>query len=270
MGNLSKIHFQDEDFIRKNSLRCNLFLQVDEKICRILIVDEEKNIRLIEEQEVELFLTKDWSFVNLRFAETFITALPETFIFIPEEFENEDTDQGTTVAPFLDSDSRIFNAKIKDTTITTYFTISEKVLDFQKLFSGSQLVPSSNILIQQMLSIPSERVEVIGVNVYENDIELVYVKNEQFIFYNRFPKANADDFNYYLLSVFEQFAIQAARAQFYLAGDIDTQDEDYERLSKYTAHIYFLADLNNENALTVLDGHFSHQFLLLSELSKCV
>src|SRR5690554_5167634 len=118
MGNLSKIHFQDEDFIRKNSLQCNLFLQVDEKTCRILIVDQENNIRLIEEQEVELFLNKDWSFVNLRFAKTFITALPETFIFIPEEFE--DANQGTTIAPFLDTDNRVLNAKIKNTTITTY------------------------------------------------------------------------------------------------------------------------------------------------------
>lgn len=270
MGNLSKIHFQDEDFIRKNSLQCNLFLQVDEKICRILIVDQENNIRLIEEQEVELFLKKDWSFVNLRFAETFITALPETFIFIPEEFENKDTDQKTTIAPFLDSDSCVLNAKIKKTTITTYFTINEKVLDFQNIFSESKVIPSSNILIQQMLSIPSGSVDVIGINVYKEDIELVYIKNEQFIFYNRFPKANADDFNYYLLSVFEQFAIQVAHAQFYLAGNIDPQDENYERLSKYTAHIHFLTDLNNENTPTVLDGHFSNQFFLLSELSKCV
>lgn len=269
MGNLSKIHFQDEDFIRKNSLQCNLFLQVDEKICRILIVDQENNIRLIEEQEIELFLTKDWSFVNLRFAETLITALPETFIFIPEEFEDTDNDQ-SIIAPFLDSDSQVLNATIKDTTINTYFTINEKVLDFQNLFSESKLIPSANILIQQLLSIPSEKAEVIGINIYKEDIELVYIKNEQFIFYNRFPKANADDFNYYLLSVFEQFAIQVAHTKFYLAGDINPQDENYERLSKYSAHIHFLADINKENTPPVLDGSFSNQFSLLSELSKCV
>src|SRR5690554_6003188 len=137
MGNLSKIHFQDEDFIRKNSLQCKLFLHVDEKIGRILIVDQENNIQLIEEQEVEIFLKKDWSFVNLKFDKTFITTLPETFIFIPEEFENADTDQRTTIAPFLNSDSQVLNAEIKDTTINTYFTINEKVLEFQNLFSES-------------------------------------------------------------------------------------------------------------------------------------
>lgn len=268
MGNLSKIHFQDEDFIRKNSLQCNLFLQVDEKTCRILIVDQENNIRLIEEQEVELFLNKDWSFVNLRFAKTFITALPETFIFIPEEFE--DANQGTTIAPFLDTDNSVLNAKIKNTTITTYFTLNEKVLDIHNLFSESKLIPSSNILIQQILSIPSKGIEAIAINVYREDIEIVYTKNEQFIFYNRFPKANADDFNYYLLSVFEQFAIQVAHVQFYLTGDIDVHDENYERLSKYSAHIHFLADLNRENTHKALEGALSNQFLLISDLSKCV
>jgi hypothetical protein len=270
MGNLSKIHFQDQDFIRKNSLQCNLFLQVDETICRVLIVDQENNIRLIEEQETELFLNKDWSFVNLKFANTFITTLPETFIFIPEEFEITDTGQGTSIAPFLNSDSRVLNAEIKNTTINTYFTINEKVLDFENIFSENKVIPSSNILIQQMLSIASKDVELMGINVYKENIELVYIKNEQFIFYNRFPKANADDFNYYLLSVFEQFGIQVAHTQFYLAGDIDPHDENYERLSKYSSHIHFLADLNREKTSTTLDGRFSNQFLLLSEFSKCV
>jgi hypothetical protein len=267
MSNPSKIHFQDEDFVRKNSLQCHLFLQVAEGICRILIIDQKGNIRLIEEQEAEPFLNKKWSFINLKFAKITITSLPETFIFIPAEFEN--TDQEATIAPFLDADSQVLCAEIKNTTIHTYFTINEKVLGFQNILSGSKIVPSSNLLIQQMLSRASENKEAIGINVYKEDFELVYIKNEQFIFYNRFPKANADDFNYYLLSIFEQFDASAAHTEFYLAGDIDNQDENYERLSKYSSHIHFLADLNKDKMPTALESNFFNQFFLLSELCKC-
>lgn len=268
MSKLSNTHFQDDDFIRKNSLQCNLFLQVEGIVCKILICDKEGNLHNVEEFESKEFLNKKWPFINLKFAQSTIVALPETFIFVPEELES--TDHENIVAPFLDSDSPILSAEIKNTTIKTYFTINNGVLDFQNLLSGSKVIPSANLLIQQTLSIASGHTEGLGITIYKEYFELVYVKNKQFIFYNRFPKANADDFNYYLLAVFEQFGIQAASAFFYLAGDIDIQDENYRRLAKYTSHIHFLADLNKEKASTILESNFSNQFFLLSELSECV
>lgn len=298
MDKRSKIHLQDEDFIRKNSLQCRLFLQIDEYLCKILICDKEGNLHDVEEFESKEFLNNKWPFINLRFAQSTIVTPPETFIFIPEEFES--ADQQTIISPFLDSDSDILSAKIKNTAINTYFTVNKNVSDFQNLLSESEIIPSANLLIQQILSAASENTEVIGINLYKEDFELVYVKNKQFIFYNRFPKANADDFNYYLLSTFEQFGIQAASAQFYLAGDIDRldetvmssqglqsevnnpltkapsplktrySDENYRRLSKYSSHIHFLADLDKGKESTILANNSSNQFFLLSGLSKCV
>lgn len=268
MKHLSKIHFQDEYFIRKNSLQCNLFLQVAEKICRVLILDEDKNIRLLEEQELALFLNKDWSFINLKFAKVVIMTLPETFIFLPKEFENVN-DKITMLAPFLDPNSRILNTEIKNTSINNYFTINESVFDFQSIFNESIVIPSSNILIQKTLSIAPENKEIIGINFYKKDFELVYIKNKQFIFYNRFPKENADDFNFYILSAFEQFNIQPARAQFYLSGNINESDENYERLAKYSSHIHFSRILDENRSSITLDNDSSNHFFLLSELSKC-
>lgn len=268
MSDLSKIHFQDEDFIRKNSLHCHLFLQIEANLCKVLICDKERNLHDVEELDTEEFLDKKWRFINLKFAQSTIIALPETFIFIPEEFENED--QQTLIKPFLDADSQVLSEPIKTTSINTYFTVNKQVLDFQDILNANTIIPSANLLIQQILSTASENTEVIGINFYKDDLELAYVKNKLFIFYNRFSKANADDFNYYLLSVFEQFSIQAASAIFYLAGDIDIRDENYGRLAKYTSHIHFLADLNKEKASTILESNFSNQFFLLSELSECV
>ncbi len=268
MGKLSKIHFQDEYFIRKNSLQCQLFLQIEGSLCKIIICDNERNVHNVEEIESKEFLNRKWPFINLKFAHSSIITLPKTFIFIPEEFEN--TDQESIVSQFLDSDSNILCAKIENTIISTYFTIDQKVLDFQNILSDSKVVPSTNLLIQKILSTASGNTEIIGINVYQDDFELVYVKNEQFIFYNRFPKANADDFNYYLLSVFEQFGIQAATAQFYLAGDIHNLDVNYGRLSKYSSHIHFLANQNKGKISKILESNFSNQLFLLSELSKCV
>lgn len=268
MSNLSKIHFQDEDFIRKNSLRCHLFLQIEANLCKVLICDKERNLHNVEELDTEDFLDKKWRFTNLKFAQSTIIALPETFIFIPEEFESED--QQTLIKPFLDAGSLIFSTPIKNTAINTYFTVSKQVLDFQNILNANTIIPSANLLIQQILSTASENTEVFGINFYKDKLELVYIKNRKFVFYNSFPKANADDFNYYLLSVLEQFGIQAASTIFYLAGDIDVRDENYGRLAKYTSNIHFLADLNREKASTILESNFSNQFFLLSELSECV
>ena len=264
MSSLSKIHFQEEEFIRKNSLQCSLSIQLAGNICRILISDNENTIRLVEEIETTSFLAKEWNFSNLKFSKTRILTLPESFIFVPDELELKDS---TAFAPFLIQNRPVFQQPLATSAICTHFTINETATLIQQQFSTSEVIPSANALIQHMVSVAPAKGEFIGINFYETEMELVFIKNKQFIFHNRFAKENADDFNFYLLSVFEQFEIQVAHAQFYLTGSIHDEDENYLRLSKYSSHIHFMG---NEITVSQLsEMNIKKEFFLLSETSQC-
>lgn len=255
MNDLSKIQLKDEDFIRKNSLQCTLFLQLSEKVCRAVIKNDSQDV-FVKEYLTSEFLDGSWPLINLRFKETILLVAPETFLFVPEEFENDDEENILT--PFLGANSSILTAKFDQNPINTYFTINKLTSDFQALFRNSHLVLSANMLIQEVLNLDSEEKEIIGINFYSNSIELAYVKNKEFIFYNRFPIENADDFNYFLLSIVEQFGIQIAQTRFYLMGETDSTDSYFDRLKKYTSHINYLYGEDDLN-----------DYYLLLKLSKC-
>ena len=263
MSSLSKKHFQEEEFIRKNSLQCSLFIQLANHICRLLILDSENKIRLAEEIETTSFLAKEWTFSNLKFAKTSIHTLPESFIFVPDELELKDS---TPFAPFLTQDKIIFQQTLESHSICTHFTINETASLIQQQFSKSEIFPSANGLIQYMLSTANDDGEFVGINFYEKEMELAFIKKKQFIFYNRFIIENADDFNFYLLSIFEQFEIQVAHAQFYLTGTILENDEHYQRLSKYSSHLHFIK--NEAIDFSFLEMNPSQEFFLLTQASQ--
>ena len=118
MNPLSKIHFQEEDFIRKHSLQCSLFIHLAENTCRLMILDQERKIRLLEEIELYSFLAKKWTFSNLKFAKTKILTLSESFIFVPDEFGSEDPN---AFAPFLDPKARSFSKNYRNFHLHAFY-----------------------------------------------------------------------------------------------------------------------------------------------------
>lgn len=264
MSTLSKIHYQQEEFIRKNSLQCSLFVELAERICRLLILDSENTIRSIEEIETASFLAKKWTFSNLRFSKTKVLTLPESFIFVPDELELKDS---IPFAPFLIQNSQVFQQPLAINPICTHFTIDDTATQIRQQLPTSEVHPSANVLIQYMLSIASEQEEYVGINFYEKEMELVFIKNKQFIFYNRFAKETADDFNFYLLSVFEQFEIKVALAHFHLTGSIHQEDENYLRLSKYSSHLHIMKNETIDFLISEISS--SREFFLLSKVGRC-
>lgn len=239
MANVSEILLQDEFFIRKNSLQCNLFLQVEKDISKILISDEEGKIHNLEIFKSNEFLAKKWPFINLKFSTTTIVTLPESFVLVPEEFGP--VEEQDNLRSFFHSSDSILNKKIDNLPIYTYFTINETTTNFQKLLAKSKVLPSSNPLIQQAFSLSNEHAELIVINFHPNDFELVFIKNNKLILYNHFPKENADDFNYFILTLFNQFQIKPAQTSFHLGGMINKTNECYVRLNKYTSLINFMS-----------------------------
>lgn len=258
MDPLSKPFLQDEEFIRKNSLQCTLWIQLSEDESRILILDPQKKIQWMEENQSKSIFSGDWIFSNLRFAETTIVISPDSFTFLPLEFK--DKKDSSSISAFLIDDGELLEREIENTTISTYFNINSKLCELKKNTSDLQIIPSANLLIQHALAMATDDDEVICINKHASFFELVYIKDKKFIFYNRYSNTTADDFNFYILSIFEQFSIQPAETFFYFTGSMEEHDELYKRAAKYSSKLDFLSH-NTEKT--------NHTFFLLKELSQC-
>lgn len=258
MDALSKPYLQDEEFIRKNSLQCTLWIQLTEAESRVLILDPKNEIQWMEESQSKSIFSGDWIFSNLRFAETSIIISPDSFTFLPLEFK--DKNDHSSVNSFLIQGSELLEKEIENTTISTYFNISPALSELKENTAELQIIPSINLLIQHALAVATDDDEVICINNHASFFELVYIKDKKFIFYNRYSSTTADDFNFYILSIFEQFSISPAETLFYFTGNIEEDDDVYKRAAKYSSKLNFLSK-NNDKA--------DHLFFLLKELSQC-
>ena len=258
MAPLSKPFLQDEEFIRKNSLQCTLWIQLSEDESRILILDPKNKIQWMEENQSKSIFSGDWIFSNLRFAETTIIISPDSFTFLPLEFK--DKKDTSTIRTFLINDGEVLESEIENTTISTYFNISSKLSELKENTIDLQIIPSTNLLIQHALTLATDDDELICINKHASFFELVYIKDKKIIFYNRYSNTTADDFNFYILSIFEQFSIQPAETFFYFTGNIEEEDEVYKRAAKYSSKLNFLSKSNDKA---------DHQFFLLKQLSQC-
>lgn len=258
MAPLSKIYLQDEDFIRKNSLQCTLWIQIADEASRILILDQKNKARLMEENHSKSIFLGEWTYSNLRFAESSLIISPESFTFLPLEFK--DKEDFSSVNSFLIQEGEQLECEIENTTISTYFNIRPELADLKNNSLDLQVIPSSNLLIQHAMRIATDDHEVICINNHTSFFELVYIENKKFIFYNRYAATSPDDFNYYLLSIFEQFSMSPAEVLFYFTGDMDENDAIYERAAKYSSKLNFLSSEKDKS---------DHRFFLLKELSQC-
>src|SRR5690606_36478886 len=101
------------------------------------------------------------------------------------------------------------------------------------------------------------------------EFELVYFEGNKFVFYNSFPMANADDFNYFILAVLEQFEIGTGEASVYLTGDISAQDGLYSRVQKYSRDIKFMPMEQHIKFPEELKIDEPHRLALLWGLATC-
>jgi|GEM_PF-1192258 len=265
---VTSVELEDKSFIQKESPACSLFLQITKTSARFLIVDQQQNVRLLQEIETSNLADEKSIYLNLRYEQVTILSLPETFIFIPEELYDPENPTELDQFLLLNAEEEILERSLSDPKITTRFTVSGRIQELQRKIRVSSTMPSPNLMIAELLSLTSGQDDVIGITLHAHEFEIAYARNKQFMFYNRFPKATADEFNYFLLAVFEQLKIDPALTAFHLSGEVSKGDENHARIEKYSAHTHFLAAAKEYPF--PLDPDKANRYHQLLMLSRCV
>src|SRR5690606_14236054 len=139
----------------------------------------------------------------------------------------------------------------------------------KKRFPNAVIYSQAEALIEGALK-DSSAASGLKVVIHFNSgtFEMVIVSNGEFVFYNIFSFENADDFNYYLLLIKEQFELQPD-TPVHLAGEIEKYSELYKRIARYFQNIRFCDStsiVKHPDSFKLLP---SHQFFSLLSMSLC-
>src|SRR5690606_677985 len=207
------------------------------------IIDEHNTIRLIREKLTEDFFKGKAGILNLRFLKTYLIVTPASASLIPLDLYDEDTNINLQL-PGEKSTSKQYSSIIDKQECVISFSPLEDQKFWLSILKDIQLIPSSKIMINYLTDMKVKYKTVLGLNFYTEHFEVVLIEDNKLKFYSQFNCSTADEFNFFLLTLFDKLDLTPALTQFYLWGNIANGDENYQRLSKYSQNISFPSQEN--------------------------
>lgn len=127
---------------------------------------------------------------------------------------------------------------------------------------------SSTILIDAILQKKTIRKQPeVFININNNSIDLLVVKNNDLQLFNSFEYNNKEDFIYYVLFVFEQLKLNVENTQVTLSGQVNDNDNDalYNIIYTYIRHIDIIKpDVKFKLNDSINKTQLHHHYLILN------
>lgn len=108
-----------------------------------------------------------------------------------------------------------------------------------KIFPDAKFVPNFGVFMQQAEVHISVVGEVLGVHIYDNQVDMFLFVNNEFKLYNSFEISTPDDLSYFIVSILKNFSLTAGLGKIVVSG-VDHESEWADRLVKYTNELVFL------------------------------
>lgn len=139
-----------------------------------------------------------------------------------------------------------FNAKILKTDFISYDALSSNdsmnvyvpLVNINnyifEAFGSFEYKHSSTILIDTLLQMGSKYTEQkLHINVNTTTFEIVFIKDQQLLFFNTFDYTTKEDFIYYILFTVEQLKLDPETIKTVISGHIEDDNDLYIILYKY-------------------------------------
>ncbi len=217
--------------------------------------------------EYQPLLKKEFSQVTVSYKNNSATLVPSELYDASQlsaylAFMKEDTANQSVVSDFI-KEIDAYNVYLLPQCI-------EKVI-YNK-FANAKFIHSSTSFIQGILSNydKAENADKVFVNINNNELGLVIVKQGKFHVYNSFDFKMKEDFLYYLLFTMKQFNCNPDNAELILMGKIAEQSSIHQLLVKYIGDVDFAKNNLPVNLSTLLNEVPEYYYFTLSNLSKCV
>jgi hypothetical protein len=224
----------DVEYVQENSLKCSLFIHSEAHLSRMAVVDEENKIRIVQEKTTEDILKDASGLLNLRFEKTYVVVNARKVRLFPEELydkaalaETEFGDQGSP---------SVYTTAIARQRMIAEFQVHENENFWLTIWKDAELIPSFAVLINHLSELVRFKT-VAGIQFHGDYMELSLFQDNHLILYNQFPTETPDEFNFFLLTLFQKYDLTPALVQFSLWGNVSENDDYYARIAKYSRNI---------------------------------
>jgi len=279
----SPIHLTDEHFSLSKTAGSHLLIRLADNSYSYAIVDAEHSRPLVlvknklspqtesmsSTEKLEIILTEN-PYLKGDFGKVKISVETKAFTFIPAElYDDADLPQ---YSKFVGStcESEVLSSDIPAYGIKTVCAIDAAlVTQLKSSFHDPLIVSQANPFLNGVYQlVVSGSPEGLFLHFNTGSFEAAIVRNGILEFYNIFEIATADEFNYFLLNLMSQLTLDQNTAVS-LSGEINKEDENFERVAKYFDKIDFTGSQEMNAAPEAFSRVPAHTFLALLSLGLC-
>lgn len=278
MNNVGTLHLKDKNYLPDQAGSCELLIKHNKHKLSYAIRNIQSNELYViydaalsdSMEETFAGLSAQNEYLNQRFEQVKVSSETFNFVFIPSELYAESSSPSFRNFVQSTKPTSTFTNTMLDGKVHTVSALEDHVITpLKKRFPNAVVYSQAEALIESALkSFANTSGLRVVIQFNTGSFEMVIVSEGEFIFYNIFSFENADDFNYYLLLIKQQFELQQDTPVL-LAGEIEKYSELYRRIARYFQHIRFsdsTSMIKHPDSFKLLP---SHQFFSLLSMSLC-
>ncbi|HTM98157.1 MAG TPA: DUF3822 family protein [Pedobacter sp.] len=276
MNNQNSILLIDPKFDPSSSVNCSLLLKIgiDSFSYAILNKELDRVMAVFDEQEITTVAKslsdriKSDAYLGLSFNEIKIAVYSENHISVPNEFyDHQELNLNTKFFP-ENSSEHIYTTSHANFGFTSVFSFS-KITDeiINQSFANSKKYQQHAPLLKLAENNGNTS---LFIDFTVRSMHVLYVAEKNVIFQQCYEIEHTEEFNYYLLLITNQLAINYANTAIYISGIITQEDANYSCIKKYFNTIHFLNFADDKLDQEVLDDMPSHYYTTLLALDQCV
>jgi hypothetical protein len=278
------LYLSDDEVQSQQAAKCNLYVNIGLETFQYAVVDHVRDqLKVIAEYEIP-------QVKNQRDLIKAIENLPEAgkqfkysfnkikvsfdtfhYTFIPAELYLKEDEQhyGKFINPGADNDLLV--NYIRSADIKNIVAIDPDLsVALNKIFHRPKIFNQATPFLEGIKKISgSNKISRLFIDVHQKHIQIAVFNNSKLAFYNIFDCLNADEFNYYLLSILDQLSVEAEQSDVILSGKISADDELHLRIAKYFKDIQFADSKILLKYPEKLEEVNSHTFFSLISLDVC-
>lgn len=229
---------ENEKYVKENSLECKLYIHQTDHTCQIAIVDQNNRIRLLRESASDQAFKENTEILSLRFQQTSLVVFPKRIFLLPQELqEGKHYDMVAEINDIEVHD--VQTALIRSQQCVANFIPRDEYQFWISVLKDADLIPTTAVIINKLSSVKVKYKVLAGIHFFKDSFEIVLLEDNALRFHNIFKANTADEFNFFLLTVFNKLNIIPSITQFYLWGIEDENSVYYKKVEKYTRNISF-------------------------------
>ena len=258
-----------EDFHLHYIPSYTLYVQSDLHRDHLVVVGPENNVLVYIAYDNENPSMEASKMLSMPFENVFVSLPHQSLIWVPTEvFDPSEMYLYTDY--FLDTrKDQIEFQYIENQGVTALYQIESTLSNrWKNMFPQAIILPSFSAVLSQAFRNMDFAVELLGVHIYGNQVDLFLYVNSEIRIYNTFEIQTPDDLSYFVLMIIKNFSIEGKIQKVLLSGA--SKDSEWgQRLSFYTKqldemesiHKWKITDKNVHQAVKRLNT--------LSDLALC-